>query len=124
MADEESIQLPSARVITRVGVLRGLGTLMIGASALITSIVVWSLVDNNNDLRQENACRFDVSTEVDSIADNIDALTAEIFVAAIRDPGPPTSPDVVRLGHELDEEVHMLRPAIEERARAVENCQE
>jgi hypothetical protein len=115
---------PVARTITRIALLKGLGTFLIGLAMLCTVVIVWRLVDVNRELRQESACRFEISTEVNSIADNIDALTAEIFVEAIRNPSRPgePNPEVVRLGQELDEQVRALRPAIEKRQASTETC--
>jgi hypothetical protein len=115
---------PIAKSIARVALLKGVGTFLIGLAMICTAIVVWRLVDANEELRQENACRFDVSTEVNSIADRIDALTAEIFVEAIRNPSRPgePNPEVVRLGQELEKQVRALEPAIEARQASTETC--
>jgi D-ribose pyranose/furanose isomerase RbsD len=116
--------VPSAKSITRIALLKGLGTFLIGLAMICTAVIVWRLVDANAALREENACRFDISTEVNSIADHIDALTAEIFVEAIRNPSRPgePNPEVVRLGQELDEQVRALHPAIEAREASTETC--
>jgi hypothetical protein len=115
---------PLARSITRVALIKGLGTFLIGLAMVCTAIVVWRLVDVNEELRRENACRFDVSTEVNSIADRIDALTAEIFVEAIRNPSTPgnPNPEIVRIGQELDEQIQALHPAIEAREASTVTC--
>jgi hypothetical protein len=115
---------PVARTITRIALLKGLGTFLIGLAMICIAIIVWRLVTVNQELRRENACRFDISTEVNSIADRIDALTAEIFVEAIRNPSRPgePNPEVVRLGQELDEQVRALEPAIEARELSTVTC--
>jgi len=118
--------VPSTKMITRIALLKGLGTFLIGAAMLCLVLIAWRLLDVNKALRTENACRFDISTEVNSIADNIDALTAEIFVEAIRNPSRPgqPNPEVARLGEELDQQIRALRPAIEAREAATETCRE
>lgn len=115
---------PIAKSIARVALLKGVGTFLIGLAMVCTAIVVWRLVDVNRELREENACRYDASTEVNSIADRIDALTAEVFVEAIRNPSRPgePNPEVVRIGQELDEQVRALEPAIKAREASTETC--
>jgi hypothetical protein len=117
---------PTAKTITRIALLKGIGTFLIGIAMICTVLIVWRLVDANKALRTENACRFDISTEVNGIADNIDALTAEIFVEAIRNPSRPgePNPEVIKLGEELDQQIRALHPAIEAREAATETCKE
>jgi hypothetical protein len=104
--------------VLRTNLVKGVGLLLIGVSTLISAILIWHLMGTNDDLRQEVECRFDISSEVQTIGDNIDALTAEIFVAAIEE----NDPLVQELGQQLSLEIRKLNPAIERRASAIETC--
>lgn len=115
---ESDVSAPTTKALIRTSLLRGTGTVLLGMSAVITAVIAFFLLHDNRELRHENTCRFDVSTEVNTIADNITALTAEIFVAAINE----DDSSVARLGEELDEEVHKLRPALVRRRDAIDLC--
>lgn len=69
---------------------------------------------------QAQVCRFEISADVNSISDQIDAKIAEVVVAASQ--GDDAA--VAKAGQELEVLVDRLYPAIQDRNRAVESCRE
>ena len=65
-------------------------------------------------------CRFEISADVNSISDQIDAKIAEVVVAASQG----NDPAVAKAGQELEVLVDRLYPAIDARNKAVESCRE
>jgi hypothetical protein len=106
------------RRISRAERLKGLGIFLLGVSAVITSIVAWTALQQAADLRHEQECRFEISAEVNEVNERINAITGEIFVAAIADDDARAQ----ELGMELDTQLHALEPAIERRNEAVATC--
>lgn len=111
----------------------GIGAL----AALLTAIAVLNLTSELSSARQDNKairqelaqanraqeCRFDINSEVESIASLIIIKQAQIFTTAIQ--SPPTdqfSPELQQLGEELQELIDTFGPATERRANAVKEC--
>jgi hypothetical protein len=124
MADTDTVDVKHVngelRKITRAHRLKGWGVFLLGISAVITGVVVWTQLRIIDDLRLEQECRFEVSAEVATINERINVLTAEIFVAAIDN----NDPRIRELGAELRETINDLEPATERRERAVAICQQ
>ena len=110
--------IPTSKALTRIGVLRASGLVLLSLAVSVQSIAMILLIRDNTNIRKESACRFEVNVAVDSFVDNITALTSEIFVAAIRE----DTAEVARLGDALDAEVRQLRPALADREKAVQDC--
>lgn len=108
----------SLKKLARARLLQAVGVFLLGASAMCTAVFAWILLGDNGDLRREQECRFDISSEVAEAADKIDITTAEIFVAAIQE----NDTEVARLATVLDVQIDELLEASEARQKAVDTC--
>jgi hypothetical protein len=114
------IPTPTSRSIQAVAVIKAIGSIVSAVAVLVLAVAVGFLVRENEHLRREQECRFDLSTDVATISDRIDAITAEIFVAAIEE----DEQELDRLGASLDTHLQELNPAIDRRTEAIRICEE
>lgn len=90
----------------------------IAIATVLSAVAILLLIIEVGDQRHGTECRYDISAEVNSISDRIDAHVARGLVALARE----DEADFLSQANEISTLVESLDPAIERRTNARERC--